>query len=111
MAKSNEPIWWSLFAAGGVVAALLVPITVIITGIAVPAGWISERALYDLIHHPLARLYLFVVVSLSLFHGTHRTLLTLMDLGLKRMRQLLAVFLYGSAIVGTVLAAVFLVKL
>ena len=23
MAKSNEPIWWSLFSAGGMVAALL----------------------------------------------------------------------------------------
>ena len=57
MAKSNEPIWWSLFAAGGMVAALLVPITVILTGIAVPAGWISERGLYDLIHHPLSDLF------------------------------------------------------
>src|SRR5437763_16741504 len=101
MAKSNEPIWWSLFAAGGVVAALLVPITVILTGIAVPAGWISERGLYDLIHHPLTRLYLFVVIWLSLFHGLHRTLLTLMDLGLKSLRPMLAVLCYGGAILGT----------
>jgi fumarate reductase subunit D len=111
MAKSNEPMWWSLFAAGGMVAALLIPITVILTGIAVPAGWISDQSLYNLVHHPLTRLYLFVVISLSLFHGGHRTLLTLMDLGLKAMRSLLAVLFYGGAIVGTVVAAVFLVRL
>ena len=39
MVKSNEPVWWSLFSAGGVVAALFIPITLILTGLAVPLGW------------------------------------------------------------------------
>jgi fumarate reductase subunit D len=111
MAKSNEPIWWSLFAAGGMVAALFLPITVILTGIAIPAGWISEQGLLSLLHHPLTRLYLFVIIFLSLFHGGHRTLLTLVDLGFRSIRPALAVLFYGGAIVGTVLAAVFLIRL
>lgn len=111
MAKSNEPIWWSLFAAGGMVAALVLPVTVLLTGIAVPAGWISADAFFRLIHHPLARIYLFFVIFLSLFHGGHRTLLTLVDLGFRSVRPALAILLYGGAIVGTVLAAVFLIRL
>ena len=111
MAKSNEPIWWSLFAAGGMVAALFLPITVLLTGIAIPAGLISEQGLFNLIHHPLARLYLFLIIFLPLFHGAHRTLLTLVDLGFRSVRPALAILLYGGAVVGTVLSAVFLIRL
>mgnify|MGYP001225730957 CR=1 FL=1 len=111
MAKSNDPLPWSLFAAGGMVAALFMPITILFTGFAVFAGWVSEQQFYALLHHPLTRIYLFFVIFLPLFHGAHRTLLTLVDLGLKAMRPLLAVLLYGGAILGTVLAAVLLVRL
>src|SRR5437773_11286593 len=101
MAKSNEPIWWGPFSAGGQISAFLTPITVVITGIAVPAGWISTQGLYNLLHHPLARLYLFVLIWLPLFHGSHRTLTPLSELGLKGIRSLLAVLLDGVALVGT----------
>jgi fumarate reductase subunit D len=111
MAKSNDPLPWSLFAAGGMVAALFTPITVILVGFAVLAGWVTEDQFYTLLHHPLTRLYLFIVIFLPLFHGAHRTLLTLVDMGLKGMRPLLAVLLYGAALVGTVWSAVLLVKL
>ena len=111
MARSNDPLPWSLFAAGGMVSALLTPITILFTGFAVLAGWISEPAFSNLMHHPLVRLYLFFLIFLSLFHGMHRTLLTLVDMGLKAMRPLLAVLLYGAAIVGTLWSAVLLVKL
>jgi fumarate reductase subunit D len=111
MSRSNEPIWWSLFAAGGVVGAFLTPVTLLLTGIAVPAGLISAQGLYELIHHPIARLYLFVVISLPLFHGAHRTRTTLSELGLKPIRALLSVLLYGGAILGTAVAAWLLVRL
>jgi len=93
------------------VAALLVPITILLTGIAIPAGWISEQSLYQLVHNPLARLYLFVLISLPLFHGAHRLLFTLLDLGLKDMRRILAVVFYGAAILGTILAAIWLARM
>jgi hypothetical protein len=38
MKRSNAPIFWSLFGAGGVLSALCGPILVLIIGIAVPLG-------------------------------------------------------------------------
>ncbi len=105
MAKSNEPIWWSLFSAGGVVAAFFMPITMVLTGIAVPAGWISGEGLRGLVGHPLARLYLFALISLPMFHWAHRFRYVAVDLGLKGLGGILAVVCYGSAVVATVLAA------
>ncbi len=52
MARSNEPIFWSLFAGGGMVAAMLMPVTVVLTGFAVVCGCLSQQALWDAVHHP-----------------------------------------------------------
>ncbi len=109
MAKSNEPIWWSLFSAGGVVAAFFMPITMVLTGIAVPAGWISGEDLRGLVGHPLARLYLFLLISLPMFHWAHRFRYVAVDLGLKRWAGILTFACYGAAVLATVTAVFFLV--
>jgi len=113
MAKSNEPIWWSLFSAGGVVAALLVPVLILITGIAWPLGLLPGDALefarmQALLSHPLTRVFCFVLISLPLFHWAHRFRFTLVDVGLKSIHTLIAVLCYGAAIAGTIAAAVIL---
>ena len=113
MAKSNEPIWWSLFSAGGVVAALLVPVHILLTGIAWPLGMLPADALefsrmQALFSHPLTRLYCFVFISLPLFHWAHRFRFTLVDLGLHGAAMLIAVLCYGAAIAGTLAAALIL---
>jgi len=113
MAKSNEPIWWSLFSAGGVVAAFLVPVLILITGIAWPLGLLPGDALQfakmqALLSHPLTRVFCFVLISLPLFHWAHRFRFTLVDVGLKSIHTLIAVLCYGAAIVGTIAAAVIL---
>jgi len=110
MAKSNEPIWWSLFSAGGVVAAFLVPVLIFLTGIAWPLGWISADTLeyaklQALLSNPLARIICFIIISLPLFHWAHRFRYTLIDLGVKSLHTLIAVLCYGAAIVGTIIAA------
>jgi fumarate reductase subunit D len=105
MAKSNEPFWWALFGAGGMVAALFLPATVLVTGFAVPAGSVTEGDLRALLANPLVRLYLFVLISLSLFHWAHRFRFTLVDLGLQAARSVVAWLCYGSAVLGTLLAA------
>jgi len=113
MAKSNEPIWWSLFSAGGVVAAFLVPVLILITGIAWPLGLLPGDALQfakmqALLSHPLTRVFCFVLISLPLFHWAHRFRFTLVDMGLKSIHTLVAVLCYGAAIAGTIAAAVIL---
>ena len=109
MARSNEPFWWALFAGGGMVAAVLGPVTIALTGIAVPAGWLTEEALLALVRQPLARLYLFLLISLPLFHWAHRFRFALQDSGLKRASGVMAVLFYGGAIAGTLLGGWLLV--
>ena len=108
-AKSNEPLLWTLFSAGGVVAALLVPIHLFLFGIALPLGLLPEPGtehMLALLRHPLTRLYLFVLCSLALFHAAHRFRYTLYDgLQIKHINEVINVLCYGGAIVGSVLAA------
>ncbi len=89
-------------------AAFFVPITLVLTGIAVPAGWISIEGLRELIGHPLARLYLFVLISLPMFHWAHRFRYVAAEFGPEGLGGILAIACYGSAVVATVLAAYFL---
>ncbi len=39
-----EPFLWLLFSAGGVLAALFIPVLVFLFGVAVPLEWISPLA-------------------------------------------------------------------
>ena len=89
-------------------AAFFIPITLVLTGVAVPAGWISTEGLRELVAHPFARLYLFVLISLPMFHWAHRFRYVLAELGLEGVRGIVAVVCYGTAMVATVLAAYFL---
>ena len=108
MAKSNEPVVWSLFSAGGVVAALFMPVTVILTAIAVPAGWLSAEGLRELAGHPLARLFLFVLIAAPMFHWAHRFRYAVADLGLKRFGGPLAIACYAAAVLATATAGFYL---
>jgi fumarate reductase subunit D len=103
------PLLWLLFSAGGTLAALLFPIHLLLTGLAVPLGWVDaprHDALHRLVAHPLTRLYLFVLISLPLFHWAHRFRYTLYDgLQLKHLTTLIAVLCYGAALLGTAVAA------
>lgn len=107
--RSNEPFLWLLFSAGGVVAAMLIPIHLFLFGLAFPVGWLkgpSYEILLELLRNPLTRLYLFVLCTLSLFHWAHRFRYTLYDgLQIKHLNEVINTFCYGGAVVGTVLAA------
>jgi fumarate reductase subunit D len=103
------PFLWFVFSAGGTIAALLFPIHVLLTGLAFPLGWLaapSYEAAHHLLTHPFTRLYLLALVSLPLFHWAHRFRYTLYDgLQLKHLTALIAVLCYGTALVGSALAA------
>jgi len=108
MSKSNEPFLWSLFGAGGMVAALFMPICILITAILAPLGLLPPGNLFALFGKLLVRLFLFVLIALSLFHWAHRFRFTLVDLGLKKAKTPIALVCYASALAGTLLTAVFL---
>ena len=107
--RSNEPLSWALFGAGGIVAALLLPIHILLFGLAFPLGLLgspSYQELLALVRHPLTRIYLFILCSLLLFHWAHRFRYTISDgLQVKHLSGPIVVIFYGAAIYGTVLAA------
>jgi fumarate reductase subunit D len=104
MAKSNEPLVWGPFFAGAGLSALLMPVLIIITLVA-SYGGLDANDLHLLLANWFVRLVLFVLISLSLFHAVHRIRYILVDLGLKAAKGLIAAVCYGSAMVGSVLAA------
>ena len=114
MKRSNQPIFWSLFGAGGMLSALIGPALVFITGIAAPAGVLPGLMSYP---HALAfarngwgKLALFLVVSLFLWHAAHRIYHSLHDLG-AHGGTLAKLLCYGPALAGTVAAAIALVAI
>ncbi len=116
MTHSREAFWWSLFSAGGVLAALFLPAIILVTGLSLP--FFSGQdvvAVYGGVHDNLSmwwvRGVVFVVVFLSLFHCFHRIRHILMDLGLRHASTTLSLCCYGIAGVGTVLIAVFMIRL
>jgi succinate dehydrogenase subunit D len=84
MVRSNKPILWLPFAAGGLVAALIIPVLILITGILMPLGIVPLR--YEKVaafaHNPLGKLILFGVVAFPAWHAAHRLRMTAHDLGL-----------------------------
>ena len=109
MTGGKTPFLWTVFSAGGTLAALLFPVHLFLFGLAFPLGWLEApkyEYLLGLVEHPLTRLYLFGFISLSLFHWAHRFCYTLYDgLSLKHLAPAIVVFCYGGALVGTALAA------
>ena len=47
--RSNEPFLWLLFSAGGVVAAMLIPIHLFLFGLAFPLGWLNGPSYQNLL--------------------------------------------------------------
>jgi succinate dehydrogenase subunit D len=113
MKRSNKPIFWSLFGAGGTLAALLGPMLVFVTGIAVPLGFLLPRELMSyqrmlaFAQNGFGKLAIVVVIALFLFHGLHRLYHCLHDFGI-HVGPVLKAFFHGCAIAGT-LAAIALV--
>ena len=110
-AASSRPalshlFWWFMFAQGGVLAAVLLPVHVLLQGILGPLGIVNvaEPNNTGLIGNPIVKLYLLVLIALPFFHFAHRLRYLLVDLGLPAARSApaQAVF-YGGAIAVTLL--------
>jgi fumarate reductase subunit D len=106
MARSNKPILWLPFAAGGLAAALIIPVLILITGILMPLGILPlpYEKMAAFAHNPLGKLILFGAVALPAWHAAHRLRMTAHDLGLGGGAAVQAVC-YGSAGVLIVAAA------
>lgn len=113
MAKSNKPIFWGLFAAGGTVTAFLTPVLVLLTLFAA-IGLVPNLLTYDALHafaaNWLGKLIIFGVILLSLWHAAHRLRVTVHDFGV-RADTLVAYVVYGIAGLGTLMTLVYLLRI
>jgi len=99
--------WWFMFAQGGVIAAVLIPVHILVQGILGPLGvvpvvdrhydtWIS------ILGNPIVKLYLLVLIAVPFFHFAHRLRYLLVDFGLHAAKGIPAqVVFYGGAVVVT----------
>ena len=100
-----------LFSAGGVAAALFLPVLMFIFGLAVPLGWLAPGPdhLHAVLANPLTLLVLLGVCVLSLFHWAQRFRYTLFDgLKLKDHQRLINIGCYTVAVLGSIAVAVVL---
>ena len=88
MKRSNAPLVWSLFGAGGMLAALVGPALVFVTGIAVPAGILMSQdmmryqRMLGFAQHWLGKIILFALIVLFLWHAALRIFHMLHDFGI-----------------------------
>jgi len=98
--------WWFMFAQGGVIAAVLLPVHIVLQGILGPLGVVKvvEPNNLGVLGNPIVKLYLLVLIAVPFFHFAHRLRYLLVDFGVPAAKSLpaQAVF-YGGAIVVTLL--------
>jgi fumarate reductase subunit D len=102
--------WWFMFANGGGLAALVLPVHILVQGVLGPLGivpvvdrhydtWIS------ILGNPIVKLYLLVLIALPFFHFAHRLRYLLVDLGVPAAKGVPAqVIFYGGAVAVTLVA-------
>ena len=102
--RSDEPVYWGLFGAGGMVVGMALPallILMLLQGLGV-----NCFHYFNLISHWWGALAIFVIISGCLWHGLHRIYHSLHD-QLMKPTPLHHYVLYWGGLVLTVLTGVF----
>jgi len=114
--RTHAPVFWLLFGAGGMLAALLGAVLVFITGLAVPLGWPLPA---DLLAYPrvlafaqgfVGKAALLAVIALFAWHAAHRLLCTVHDFGIHKGLVAKGIA-YGCALAITLVTAASLLRL
>ncbi|MEE8455927.1 MAG: fumarate reductase subunit FrdD [Limibaculum sp.] len=110
MARSNKPIVWALFAAGGTFAAFVTPVMILVTGLAVtfgllPAETLAYERMLAVVQNPVGKGLVFLAVFLPAWHAAHRLRITAHDFGIRADTAVMAVC-YGLAALATLVTAV-----
>ncbi|MEO8655296.1 MAG: fumarate reductase subunit FrdD [Ramlibacter sp.] len=115
MKRSNEPVFWSMFGAGGLLAALIGPALVFITGIGVPFALMNPDTMryanmLAFCQHWAGKVFVFAVIALFMWHAAHRIAIVLHDFGV-HPSVLVKFGCYGLSLLSTVIAGYTLLML
>ncbi len=113
MAKSNKAFFWSLFAAGGTLAAFIVPVVtllILLTALGYPPSVMQYENMYAFASHILGKIAIFGTLILLMWHSAHRLRVTAHDFGI-RADSIVAACCYGLAALGSIWLGVVLLKI
>lgn len=113
--RSNAPIFWLLFGAGGMLSALFGTALVFLTGIATPLGLMGPNAMsYPRIlafsQNWIGKGFVFAIIMLFAWHAVHRIYHSLHDVGVP-LNAFTKLICYGTALVITLVALVALLRI
>jgi fumarate reductase subunit D len=113
MAKSNKPMVWGPFAAGGTLTAFLTPVLIVLSLLAAlghPPAVFSYESMHALAAHWAGKVAFAGVIGLSLWSAAHRMRITAYDLGV-RADALVAALVYLAALGCTGAAIYYLLQI
>jgi len=104
-----EAVLWLLCGLGILLGMILLPGYLLVVGIAVPLGFLPSEVLsFERVHmlaaHPLGRLVLLALAALPLWKGAHHLRSLSLDFHGHSRDAVVATLLYGSAVLGSLLA-------
>ncbi len=104
--------WWFMFGNGGAIAAIFLPVIILVSGVLGPLGapsWMKDSNHFAwVLGNPLVKLFLLVICFLTFVHSAHRLIALVIDLGVRGDKRLIGYGFYGLAILLTVVAAALL---
>ncbi|RYU44558.1 fumarate reductase subunit FrdD [Aliivibrio finisterrensis] len=110
--RSDEPVWWGLFGAGGTWFAMLTPVTILVLGILVPLGVIGPESMNYLrvagfVTSIIGALFVIGSISMPMWHAMHRLHHGMHDLKF-HTGTAGKIACYAAAALATVLSVVFI---
>ena len=110
--RSNRPLPWMVFGIGGFLVAFLFPVHIFLYGIAFPLGWLSQpsyQSTVALVHSPITRIYLGILLTFAFWHAGYRIRDTICDaFAMRRVDTIVAALCFAFALAGTVVTVIVL---
>lgn len=105
--RTNEPLHWAMFGAGGMVAVITMPVLIVVFGLLVPYGVLDGTddaygRVIAVVGNPIGLVLVVAAMGLVLWHCCHRVYHGLHDLRLQPP-EIIRAGIYGVALLAPVI--------